>query len=520
MFLASLILASKYLQDRNFSARAWSRISGLEASEINTNEMAFLTAVNWKLHVPEPVYQRWTDVVLKYSPSASSLPSPRSSPRAVNQWKALIPHLTPQLDNIDFGHAELVTDSCPKTPMNLVPAVDFREPVWSSSNEPTPTPPHKIPRTLEPTPHATPKNENILPALPRLGPLPTPKLTPQPNGFNNAFSTPAVGAEGLGPRRSSMSIAMEQAQNVCMARITLDNPNPSWRPSLPQPFPTSSARRSSLARSSPSVSSPESMISDVSSRSSRSSSISSVASSACALPASRPGGLAAQATRRCANMQLCGIKQAQASTVPAILRSSPGNETNWEALMTYTGISASPTTPSGCSLQDASQPAEETKAAQYSVLNCSASAHEAATALHELALNRQRGLPQPVPRPPKSRKRERPLSMDLSASVQGCVRDMIVPRSHADLVPGNQRNGDDSTVLPDAQVADSFLVPRFGGHQATAGLENHKPKPMHAKDGPRKRTCGSSTHHDVQRIARLVVERSTHPGPGMWNDII
>ncbi|KAL8974762.1 MAG: hypothetical protein Q9197_000998 [Variospora fuerteventurae] len=403
MFLASLILASKYLQDRNFSARAWSKISGLRACEINANEMAFLTAVNWKLHIPEPVFQRWTDVVYKYSPSASSLSSPRSSPGAIDSWKVIVPRLTPDLDDIDFGHAQLSNEGLSKTSADYVPAVNFKEPVWSRSNDPTPIPPTKIPKTLEPTPRATHTNENILPALPRLGPLPTPKLTPQPNGFNSTFSTPAVGADGLCPRRSSMSIAMEQAQKACTARTTLDNPVPSWRPMLPQPFPTS-ARRSSMAFST----------------------------------------------------------------------------------------------------------------AQLSVINCTASAHEAATALRDLALNQQRSLPQPVARPTKSRKRDRPLSMDLSGSVQGCVQDMVAPRSLADITNGNRRNEDDNTVLPDGQVADSFLVPRPGGHQAARGLEN-KPKPMLAKDGPRKRMCGNQ---EAQRIGRLVSERAMQPGPGMWDGII
>ncbi|PSR93844.1 cyclin PHO80-like protein, partial [Coniella lustricola] len=74
MFLAALILASKYLQDRNYSARAWSKISGLNTNEINQNEMAFLLAVNWKLHITEQVYHRWTDCVRKYSPTQP--PSP------------------------------------------------------------------------------------------------------------------------------------------------------------------------------------------------------------------------------------------------------------------------------------------------------------------------------------------------------------------------------------------------------------------------------------------------------------
>ncbi|KAK9362675.1 hypothetical protein V1504DRAFT_314266 [Lipomyces starkeyi] len=63
-FLTSLILASKYLQDKNYSARAWSKISGLSTTEINANEMSFLIAVDWKIHVPEDVYERWSSVLL------------------------------------------------------------------------------------------------------------------------------------------------------------------------------------------------------------------------------------------------------------------------------------------------------------------------------------------------------------------------------------------------------------------------------------------------------------------------
>jgi hypothetical protein len=67
MFLAALILASKYLQDRNYSARAWSKISGLKVCEINTNEMAFLEAVNWKLHITDPIWEKWQEVVLRHT---------------------------------------------------------------------------------------------------------------------------------------------------------------------------------------------------------------------------------------------------------------------------------------------------------------------------------------------------------------------------------------------------------------------------------------------------------------------
>ncbi|KAG8415483.1 PHO85 cyclin-5 [Metarhizium acridum] len=104
MFLAALILASKYLQDRNYSARAWSKISGLNTQEINQNEIAFLLAVNWQLHITDEIFQRWTEIVLKYTPPPSP-PSPGAGSHAYAQqsadWKQLILRLEPELANID-----------------------------------------------------------------------------------------------------------------------------------------------------------------------------------------------------------------------------------------------------------------------------------------------------------------------------------------------------------------------------------------------------------------------------------
>ncbi|BFZ58566.1 PHO85 cyclin-5 [Savitreella phatthalungensis] len=62
-FLVSLILASKYLQDRNFSNRAWSRISLLDVRDINLLERDFLSLVDWNLNIACDKFRRWTDVV-------------------------------------------------------------------------------------------------------------------------------------------------------------------------------------------------------------------------------------------------------------------------------------------------------------------------------------------------------------------------------------------------------------------------------------------------------------------------
>ncbi|CAG8571583.1 1367_t:CDS:2 [Acaulospora morrowiae] len=66
MFLAALIVASKYLQDRNYSNRAWSKISGLPVNEINANEICFLRLIDYNLFISEDIFKRWSSLLLKH----------------------------------------------------------------------------------------------------------------------------------------------------------------------------------------------------------------------------------------------------------------------------------------------------------------------------------------------------------------------------------------------------------------------------------------------------------------------
>lgn len=59
-FLSALISASKFLQDRNYSNRAWARISGLPVGEINANERAFLSLVGWELWLQPGDFRKCT----------------------------------------------------------------------------------------------------------------------------------------------------------------------------------------------------------------------------------------------------------------------------------------------------------------------------------------------------------------------------------------------------------------------------------------------------------------------------
>ncbi|KAF2721738.1 hypothetical protein K431DRAFT_67925 [Polychaeton citri CBS 116435] len=275
MFLTSLILASKYLQDRNYSAKAWSKMSGLSTTEINSNERTFLSKVSWKLHIPESIFKRWTDVVLKYTPhippSAGSGPGQSFSldeSMGASGWKRIIPMLTPELDKVPMPSA--LEEMCPPqnaqpleamlTPTSNLPGSSyFLTALQSSSKESTPTPASVIPCFLEPTPQMS---GPPTPALLRQGPLPTPTLTPS----SFVLNTPA--ASVTSSRRPSMCSAMAMAQQG-------------------------------------GLNSPESLMSDRT-RSSRSSSISSVStvSTSCSAVAPQRACLARQATCRSAGLPL------------------------------------------------------------------------------------------------------------------------------------------------------------------------------------------------------------------------
>ncbi|KAH0285873.1 hypothetical protein KCU62_g7142, partial [Aureobasidium sp. EXF-3399] len=160
MFLAALILASKYLQDRNYSAKAWSKMSGLKVAEINLNERTFLEAVNWKLHLPEPLFKRWTEVVLRYTPGQAPQPAEGSECNGSFDdgesltWKDIIPKLTPDLDFVAPAASATINRQRSESP-----AATYAT----------------LPSYLEPQPE-------VRPPTPVLGVnyLPTPRSTPSP----------------------------------------------------------------------------------------------------------------------------------------------------------------------------------------------------------------------------------------------------------------------------------------------------------------------------------------------------
>ncbi|KAI1359224.1 hypothetical protein F5Y08DRAFT_85910 [Xylaria arbuscula] len=475
MFLAALILASKYLQDRNYSARAWSKISGLATLEINQNEMAFLSAVNWKLHITEIVFKRWTDVILNKTPSQP--PSGSGSQAILEQsldWKNLILQLEPDLNNVEdlipSSPSRRILVSLPESPSSSPMTPRVRATPLIEAPDVTPTPKNATSLAImEPAPSTATTPGRFAPAL---GLLPTPRLTPQSTGA----CTPAVAAASsmLGGR-CSMSFAMAQAAQVSASQ-TLDR----WPSSIStSPRSYTLMRRPSLANSISSASSPESMISD-SSRTSRSSSISS-ASSLASAPSVK---LDIQA--RCRNAKLYGERY---SLKPAIASVPEDYEENC--------ITSSPESYTGTVGKDLYQMSLNTPIARR---DCDLDdAADAARALQELQNYHYSSTRGPLSRTRSGMKRGRRVSTD--DSLQENVREMLC-----------EQYSRSSTKEWQHIIVESQSATDYDAHQTPV---------YNSLDGCRKRLCCST-----EALMNPYVIPTIHPamggpgGPGMWEGIL
>ncbi|KAK5092587.1 PHO85 cyclin-5 [Lithohypha guttulata] len=321
MFLTALILASKYLQDRNYSARAWSKISGLPLREINDNERRYLSIVSWDLHVPKNTFENWSKIVLNIcrlsmDPEACGRGSDQQSPgpgtgptgqkcflqstckdsmTALRNW---------WLSNLRGLCTNVVR--CPKRTEGYISSISpFRDnsflprPIFENSSQEEindASPGDEMPRTLECLPRLpsidriseylqsneqinSPAATSAIPPPPMLANLPTPQTTPHTD--MSRMWTPQLGKSTSRCRASASALGNLDRSRCPMANLeTCPPPAPrlclqtqrSWSDCETVPLQHVPDR--------PSTSSPESVVSDVFSMPSRSrsSSISSTAS--------------------------------------------------------------------------------------------------------------------------------------------------------------------------------------------------------------------------------------------------
>ncbi len=285
MFLSALMLASKFLQDRNYSTRAWGKITGLPTCEINTNELKFLEAVDWKLHVSKERFERWSHAVIALSspPKPGISPIPQPSLVETVGWRTVLERLTPDcLD--DFSQlrdgSAMLNNPCYQPDLNgiLTPPTSPPESTTSEQEELSDRPEvHHDALHIAATNEAT-FADPIPPPAPYHQNLPTPRSTPR---LSKPSSSSRMVRGAARCPESSSAMAMLQ---LCARPANRTLCPPPTQRTCPRANPTSrpsTSRRSSISSSTSDPSSPESVRSDLSGfpGRSRSSSISSVASS-------------------------------------------------------------------------------------------------------------------------------------------------------------------------------------------------------------------------------------------------
>ncbi|KAI7894706.1 cyclin-domain-containing protein [Mucor mucedo] len=106
MFLASLIAAHKYLQDKTYKNSAWSKVSGLNVQEINHAEKVMLQLLDYRLYVKKDTYDQWILMLqthLKVAPSNYHpvvLPTPTTQKPQLTLLKAQQSLPSPPLEDV------------------------------------------------------------------------------------------------------------------------------------------------------------------------------------------------------------------------------------------------------------------------------------------------------------------------------------------------------------------------------------------------------------------------------------
>ncbi|KAI7869044.1 hypothetical protein BDF14DRAFT_1698321, partial [Spinellus fusiger] len=59
MFLASLALASKFVQDKTYRNSAWAKMANLQVAEINKAERIFSQLIDYRLYIAQPIFEQW-----------------------------------------------------------------------------------------------------------------------------------------------------------------------------------------------------------------------------------------------------------------------------------------------------------------------------------------------------------------------------------------------------------------------------------------------------------------------------
>ncbi|ORZ11498.1 cyclin-domain-containing protein [Absidia repens] len=177
MFLASLMVASKFVQDKTYRNAAWANMAGLDVQEINMAERVFLELLGYRLYVAQATFDQWHSLLHThvYAKSMTSVPT---------QQQQLFPSSTTTTTTTTTTKKRPLASSSlspPATPPALSPASLASSSTCSSPNVASPAP--RVPSSssiLHPPAGEKTRNSNNKRSLAHLlnSPVPTSQEEP------------------------------------------------------------------------------------------------------------------------------------------------------------------------------------------------------------------------------------------------------------------------------------------------------------------------------------------------------
>lgn len=110
MFLASLVVASKFVQDKTYRNSAWAKIAGLPVSEVNAAERIFLNMIDYRLYISQPKFEQWHHLLHMYV-EAKTLNQPTNLQDLSN-----LPFAATNIDYYDYNVDNQILPSPRTTP--------------------------------------------------------------------------------------------------------------------------------------------------------------------------------------------------------------------------------------------------------------------------------------------------------------------------------------------------------------------------------------------------------------------
>ncbi|CAC35180.2 cyclin Pas1 [Schizosaccharomyces pombe] len=177
LFLVCLMAATKFLQDRSFSNRAWSRLSGLPVDKLLVLEYMFYQCIDYRLVVPKHIFARWSLLVGECCAHAtarydSTDPNVASFGSVAQYWVSLFSNVQSSLDDLfsiacltKIAHRRMNANAALKNQATRKPS---SSPQTTQDSSPILTMAPSTPVSVGSTPPSTP---SVLPIAKQLAPM-------------------------------------------------------------------------------------------------------------------------------------------------------------------------------------------------------------------------------------------------------------------------------------------------------------------------------------------------------------